>query len=121
MLHTLRHGLPIKEAFKTMASHVTYCPHNPDTIEGCAIEQCPCCGGLGVAARCPGCDGAGAILTRTKREAELAHGSQFQKCDQCKGRGWFPITVDLYDRLGFGAPPSHNYRILKRPPRRQNA
>jgi hypothetical protein len=96
---------------------VTFCPHNPDEQRECAIDTCPCCFGLGVAARCPGCDGAGAILVRTLREAQLAHQSQFERCEGCKGRGWFPITTELYKRLGFyGEHPEEYYYRSRKPP-----
>ena len=96
-----------------MPSDITFCPQNPDEQPECNIETCPCCGGLGVAARCPGCDGAGAIQTRTLREAQIAHVTPFEKCEQCNGRGWFPISVALYNRLGFG-PPAVNDFIQRR-------
>lgn len=96
-----------------MPSDITFCPQNPDEQAECNIECCPCCGGLGVAAKCPGCNGTGAICTRTLREAQLAHQPQFERCDQCKGRGWFPITVALYERMGFG-PPAINDFVQRR-------
>lgn len=80
---------------------VTYCVNNKTQKSECDVETCPACGGLGVAARCPSCDGAGATYVRTLREAQLANASQFEKCETCKGRGWFPISVELFERLGF--------------------
>jgi DnaJ-class molecular chaperone len=84
---------------------VVYCKQNPEQRRECEIESCPCCGGLGVAAKCGNCNGTGAIYVRTLREAQLAHGSQFERCEVCKGRGYFPISSELFDRLGFGKPP----------------
>lgn len=100
-----------------MATDVAICPNNPEELTSCNIDTCPCCGGLGVAARCPGCDGAGAICTRTLREAQLAHLSPYERCEECKGRGWFPISVELYQRLGFGPPAATDYRYTRKPPR----
>lgn len=82
-----------------MATEITYCMNNPDQERECRIEACPCCGGLGVAARCAGCNGTGRIYNRTKREAELAHTLMFERCEECKGRGFFPISIDLFNRL----------------------
>jgi hypothetical protein len=99
-----------------MACDITHCPHNPDEACVCNIEACPCCAGLGVAARCDGCDGAGAICTRTLREAQLAHVSPYEKCEKCNGRGWFPITTALYERLGFGVATAADFvQRRKRP------
>jgi hypothetical protein len=100
-----------------MASRVSICPHNPDELCTCRFETCPCCGGLGVAMRCPGCDGAGAICTRTLREAQLAGVPPYERCEECKGRGWFPISEALYDRLGFKRPEVGDYLHRRRPPR----
>jgi DnaJ-class molecular chaperone len=83
------------------ATEVAYCPKNPAQELNCRVETCPCCAGLGVAARCQSCNGTGAIYVRTLREAQLAHSSQFERCEVCKGRGWWPISSDLFDRLGF--------------------
>ena len=84
---------------------IEYCVNNPQQELECQIDTCPCCAGLGVAARCPGCNGTGAVYMRTLREAQLRGGSQWEKCEQCKGRGWWPISGDLFDRLGFRKPP----------------
>ncbi len=91
------------------AQVVAYCPQNPEQHMQCEIETCPCCAGLGVAAKCMSCNGTGAIYVRTLREAQLAHASQWEKCEVCKGRGWWPISTDLFERLGFSP---------KMPPRR---
>lgn len=85
--------------------YVSYCRNNEGQAPECKIETCPCCGGLGVAARCGSCNGTGAIYMRTLREAQLAHASQWEKCEVCKGRGFFPISGNLFDRMGFGKPP----------------
>lgn len=84
---------------------MSYCRNNDAQERACKIETCPCCAGLGVAARCGHCNGTGAIYMRTLREAQLAHGSQWEKCAVCKGRGFFPISGELFDSLGFGKPP----------------
>ena len=99
-------------------SLVTFCPHNPDELCDCRLQECPCCAGLGVAMQCPSCDGAGAIRSRTKRLAELAHVDPFERCETCKGRGWFPISIAMYEKLGFERPSTENYRILKKRPAR---
>jgi hypothetical protein len=83
------------------AQVVAYCPQNPRQGLECVVDTCPCCGGLGVAAKCASCNGTGALYVRTLREAQLAHTSQWERCEVCKGRGWWPISVDLFDRLGF--------------------
>lgn len=101
-----------------MATHITICPHNPDELCTCSFDTCPCCGGLGIAARCPGCDGAGAICIRTLREAQLAHASQFEKCSQCNGRGWFPISEALIERYGFKMATAVDYIKGRKPVRR---
>lgn len=84
---------------------IAYCRMNPDQHPECEIDTCPCCGGLGVAARCGSCNGTGALYVRTLREAQLAHASQFERCATCKGRGYFPISTELFERLQFGKPP----------------
>jgi hypothetical protein len=97
---------------------VTYCTNNPEQAQECNIAACPCCGGLGVAARCPSCDGAGAIMTRTLREAQLAHVTPFEKCATCNGRGYFPITTALFERLGFNTYDGFNVWQPRKPARR---
>lgn len=92
--------------------------HNPENNVECKIGACPCCGGLGVAAQCGGCNGTGAIYVRTLREAQLAHSSQWERCEVCKGRGYFPITVDLFERLGFGTETEIHELIGRKPVRR---
>jgi hypothetical protein len=94
---------------------VTYCPHNPDQFVECEITACPCCGGLGVAAMCTGCNGTGAILVRTAAEAHLAKASQFERCETCKGRGYFPISLELFERLGFAPPADLVARGIRKP------
>ena len=102
-----------------MSGHiVTYCMNNPDQQRECEIDTCPACGGLGVAARCPSCDGAGAIYVRTLREAQLAGASQFEKCTTCLGRGYFPISVELFERLGFSQPTAAIEFGTRKPNRR---
>jgi hypothetical protein len=94
---------------------VTYCMNNPDQARDCTIDTCPFCGGLGVAARCPSCAGAGATMVRTKREAELAHSSQFEGCTTCNGMGYFPISEALFLRLGFDEPGAWQLRHPRKP------
>jgi DnaJ-class molecular chaperone len=101
-----------------MTTSVMYCPHNEEQNVECKITTCPCCGGLGVAAQCPSCNGTGAIYARTLREAQLAHTSQWEKCETCKGRGYFPITVELFERLGHGTPEEIAMLYKRRPARR---
>lgn len=96
----------------------TYCPHNPNEHLECSLDACPCCGGLGVAARCPHCHGAGAICTRTLREAQQAHVPQFEKCTVCRGAGWFPITEELFNRLGFAFRPGDEHLYTRKAPQR---
>jgi hypothetical protein len=99
-------------------TQVTYCVNNPHQDRDCTIDCCPCCGGLGVAARCSSCDGAGAIYVRTLREAQLAGASQFERCEVCKGRGYFPISTALFERMGFDAPGAYEQRMIRKPVRR---
>lgn len=99
-------------------SVVAFCPHNPDELCDCKVDECPCCGGLGVAMQCPGCDGQGAVQTRSKRNAELAHQPQFERCTVCKGRGWFPISAELYDRMGFKRPSLADFVYRRKPVQR---
>lgn len=86
-----RHGL----------NPITYCLENHALAKECRVAKCPCCEGLGVAAVCANCDGAGSLRVRTKREAELAHQPTDERCEVCRGRGWLPLTEELLERLGF--------------------
>lgn len=104
---------PIKQTVPHKPGKViAYCPNNEVQALECSIETCPCCAGLGVAARCTDCNGTGAIYVRSLREAQLAHASQWEKCETCKGRGWWPISTQLFDRMGFSP---------RKPPHRQRA
>jgi DnaJ-class molecular chaperone len=100
------------------AQIIEYCKNNEGQERDCSIDACPCCGGLGVAMRCPSCGGAGAVCDRTKREAELAHVSMFTRCDTCNGRGYFPITVELFERMGFDVPGHYVERQMRKSVRR---
>ncbi len=63
--------------------------------------DCLSCQGLGVAALCCECGGAGCFITRSKREAELAHLPMIEPCNVCRGTGQLPIHRDLALRLGL--------------------
>jgi len=69
------------------------------------LMKCNCCGGLGLAAVCPGCNGAGKICNfETLREAELANRPMLENCDVCRGAGQLRITRELLERLGLKIP-----------------
>ena len=80
---------------------VRYCMKNRLEETACPASECLACGGLGVAADCPACAGRGNVLTRTKREAELAHMPMFERCEVCRGTGQLPLSRDLANRLGL--------------------
>ena len=80
---------------------VTYCENNKKQAQSCTVTHCPCCNGLGVAARCTYCNGTGHIQRRNRREAQLAHQPLLEVCVVCAGRGYIPITPELVQRLGF--------------------
>ena len=101
-------------------SEVRFCPHNPDEACECRIYECPCCAGLGVAAKCAGCNGLGYVQTRSKRNAELAHVPMMERCLVCHGIGYQPITTDLYERLGFVRPTAVDYVYRRRPPQKSS-
>ena len=80
---------------------VRYCMKNRLEETACPATECLACGGLGVAADCPACAGSGHVLTRTKREAELAHMPMFERCEVCRGKGQLPLSRELAERLGL--------------------
>lgn len=88
-----------------VAARVAYCVNNPPQGENCPVACCPCCAGLGVAARCEACAGMGAVITRSQREADLAHSPRAEKCSVCNGHGYFPLTEELLAKLGFRKEP----------------
>jgi hypothetical protein len=86
-------------------ARVAYCVNNAPQGAACPVACCPCCDGLGVAARCEACAGMGAVITRSQREADLAHSPRAEKCTVCNGHGYFPLTEDLLAQLGFRKEP----------------
>lgn len=100
-------NIPIKQRVKRieycMANHTE---HETDEM----FAACECCGGLGVAATCPGCGGAGNIQQFvTLREAQLAGKPLLQQCDVCRGRGQLQITRELFEQLGRRVPVTFDW------------
>jgi hypothetical protein len=80
------------------------CKKNPHQAPRCPVERCPCCNGLGVAIKCEACDGTGAWVVRTEREAIQSHHPRTMRCSICRGFGYVALTIDRAIELGFIEP-----------------
>ena len=99
------HHAPPKPPAKAGLNPISYCISNHPLAERCRVSKCPCCDGLGVAAMCTNCDGAGSIIVRSQREADLAHEPRAERCEVCRGHGYIAITEELLTQLGFRKDP----------------
>lgn len=88
---------PRRPAFR----RVEYCPKNRPHENSAPETNCPCCAGLGVAARCEACAGTGVWLVRSDRSAHILQIPAIERCQYCAGRGYIPISKERAEALGF--------------------